>query len=443
MADRAPGADAEVALATASDGVVWMAWQAWIDGQADILLAPIDVSGKLGARPINLSETAANEWSPSIAADSSGRIHVAYDSYASGNYDVMLRSRQADGAVTPALKVARSNAYEARPSVAADPRGRVWVAYEERSANWGKDAVNLIDGPGSSLYREAKVVVVCIDGTAVFDAADPVEHAPAILHPMNSYPRIAVDRDGRPWLTFRHRQEAIWGNNAVMVVGAVWIEYATSLSASGWSPPRPLTRSDGTARQPPGAGAAAGLARCWRSTAPTAGFAARSCPRPQLARQFNTNQGTPAETFNVDLEVAALVPSGPFKEPTLGVSATMTGPTPRRSIPTRPRTSPRMRAYRVEAAGKTYRLLRGEFHRHTEISADGGADGSLEDMWRYAIDAAGLDWIGDGDHDNGGGKEYTWWLVQKTTDLYTPLAHLHPDVHATSGASPTPTATAT
>ena len=30
-----------------------------------------------------------------------------------------------------------------------------------------------------------------------------------------------------------------------------------------------------------------------------------------------------------------------------------------------------------------------------------------------------LDWIGNGDHDNGGGKEYTWWLIQKTTDLYS------------------------
>ena len=77
-----------------------------------------------------------------------------------------------------------------------------------------------------------------------------------------------------------------------------------------------------------------------------------------------------------------------------------------------------MRDHRTKAAGKTYQLLRGEFHRHTEISADGGADGSLEDMWRYALDAAHLDWIGNGDHDNGGGKEYTWWIIQKTTDLY-------------------------
>ena len=77
-----------------------------------------------------------------------------------------------------------------------------------------------------------------------------------------------------------------------------------------------------------------------------------------------------------------------------------------------------MRGHRVAAGGKTYQLLRGEFHRHTEISADGGGDGALEDLWRYALDCANLDWIGNGDHDNGGGKEYTWWLIQKSTDLY-------------------------
>ena len=32
-------------------------------------------------------------------------------------------------------------------------------------------------------------------------------------------------------------------------------------------------------------------------------------------------------------------------------------------------------------------------------------------MFRYAIDAAAMDWIGNGDHDNGGGREYSWWLI--------------------------------
>jgi hypothetical protein len=77
-----------------------------------------------------------------------------------------------------------------------------------------------------------------------------------------------------------------------------------------------------------------------------------------------------------------------------------------------------IRGYRVRVAGKEYKLLRGDFHRHTEMSWDGGADGSLEDMFRYSIDAASLDFIANGDHDNGAGREYPWWLTQKFDDAY-------------------------
>jgi hypothetical protein len=78
----------------------------------------------------------------------------------------------------------------------------------------------------------------------------------------------------------------------------------------------------------------------------------------------------------------------------------------------------RMRAARMEADGKTHQLMRGDFHRHTEISGDGRGDGMLVDMWRYALDAASMDWIGNGDHDNGNGREYSWWITQKTTDAF-------------------------
>ena len=78
----------------------------------------------------------------------------------------------------------------------------------------------------------------------------------------------------------------------------------------------------------------------------------------------------------------------------------------------------RIRGYRASIGGKKLQIIRGEFHRHTEISGDGGNDGPLEDMWRYAIDVASMDWLGCGDHDNGGHREYTWWLTQKTTDAF-------------------------
>jgi len=68
--------------------------------------------------------------------------------------------------------------------------------------------------------------------------------------------------------------------------------------------------------------------------------------------------------------------------------------------------------------GQSLRLMRGDFHRHTEISFDGRGDGPLIDAYRYYIDAASLDWAGCCDHDNGEAREYTWWLTQKFTDAY-------------------------
>jgi hypothetical protein len=412
-----PGTDTDAVLATGEGGAIWMAWQAWRDGQADIELAPLSRECKLVAPPIKISESRSDDWAPSIAADANGRVHVAFDTYEAGNYDVVLRTREAGGGLSKPLVVAGTAAFEVRPSVAIGSRGRVWVAYEERTPNWGKDSVNLIDGKGSSLYRAARVVVACIDGQRVLRAPDPVEHAPETLKVMNSYPRLFVDRGGRPWLIFRHRQEAIWGNNAVIVTGAVWTAEATSLSGAAWSAPQPLTRSDGLLDvraalvQP-----IVGPVLAFYSTD---GRLRREVEvNPDLARRYFSSQGTPPGVFNVDLEVSALVAAGrPLEEPQLDAPPPAL---PAETFhPGEAEDLERIRAFRLAAGGKTYRLWRGEFHRHTEISADGGADGSLEDMWRYALDAAQLDWIGNGDHDNGGGKEYTWWLIQKTTDMYT------------------------
>ena len=136
-----------------------MAWQAWSDGQADILLAPLDAARQARSPPVNVSETPANEWSPAIAVDKSGRVHVAFDSYQAGNYDVVLRTREADGTLGAADRGGRHAGVRGPAEPGGRPAGRVWVAYEERTPNWGKDAENLLDGKGSSLYRASKVVV--------------------------------------------------------------------------------------------------------------------------------------------------------------------------------------------------------------------------------------------------------------------------------------------
>jgi hypothetical protein len=64
------------------------------------------------------------------------------------------------------------------------------------------------------------------------------------------------------------------------------------------------------------------------------------------------------------------------------------------------------------------KIVRGEFHRHSEISMDGGGDGAILDQYRYVLDAGALDWVGCCDHDNGAGREYTWWISQKLADIF-------------------------
>ena len=416
-----PGADTDPALARAPDGTLWLAWQAWRDGRARILLMKADGDEK----PLVGGDGGGNEWSPALGADGRGNVWVAYDTYAAGNYDVHLRKFRPDG--TPdglPILVASTPKYETHPSLAVDGRGRVWVAYEERTANWGKDAENLITGQGSSLYRQAAVRVRCLDGERLVEAPDPLTRAPqgSGLRIANSFPRLATDAAGFVWLAFRHRQEAVWGNNATMVVGAGWVEYVTALTSQGWTPPQPLPNSDGLLDNRPALIAPEKGAGPLLIAYSSDGRLRREVEfSPELARTYATHFGTPPGVANNDIFVAAVAaPGGTAGTPDMKL---VTGHEPAAApVPavhaTEPADLARMRAHRVEAGGKIYRLFRGDFHRHTEISMDGGFDGSLEDMWRYAIDAADFDWMGNADHDNGSSKEYTWWLVQKTTDLF-------------------------
>jgi hypothetical protein len=69
-----------------------------------------------------------------------------------------------------------------------------------------------------------------------------------------------------------------------------------------------------------------------------------------------------------------------------------------------------------------YHLYFGELHRHTDINHHGRPDGALEDAYRYARDAANLDFFATTDHIgpdplNAGVNAMTWWRIQKYCDL--------------------------
>ncbi len=391
------GADIHAVAVRSASGRVWVAWQGWQDDNFDIWLTAIDER-----KPIRLTQTPANEWSPAITADQKGNLFVAFDTYERGNYDVRLAViNEATPTQRQTVAVTTSPLFEASAAVACDLQGRVWIAWEERPENWGKDTGAYYrdrgGNPGTPLYPAARttVRVACWVNGRLLYPADVAASLPKRLQTANSYPRLAVTPDGRIWLSFRHRES--WRGPA----GTYWLSYLTSYDGDRWSPPVPLICSDNLLDNRP---ALVGL--------PTGHLLAvySGDGRYRYHGPLGVvNNALFAAVWQQELaRVPQFHPSPPIPRPE----------TVKPVHPTEAQDIARIRAFQLRLGGKTYRIMRGEFHRHTEISADGGGDGALEDMWRYALDAADLDWIGCGDHDNGGGREYPWWLTQKTTDIF-------------------------
>ena len=73
-----------------------------------------------------------------------------------------------------------------------------------------------------------------------------------------------------------------------------------------------------------------------------------------------------------------------------------------------------IRAYTATIDGKPHHIVRGDFHRHTELSWDagGGMDGDLNDFYRYMIDCAAMDFGASTDH-QGGAWPYWWWYTRR------------------------------
>jgi hypothetical protein len=358
-------------------------------------------------------------WCEAICGGPNGELATARDSYREGDYDIEISvSMTTDKPSDPEIMIAgksvpykiASSKFEARPSLAYDSAGRLWIAYEEGPVNWGKDSGALVRDKGNPLYNERSVKVVCLqDGKLFWPVAElPVssfknpgaQFGGEIVQRYEkakrySYPKIGVDGKGRVWVTYRESFSSRYSS----IPGSYWITMARRLDGDHWSEPIELHHSDGLLDSRPVLlpHKAGGL----------------------LVIHNTDGRYTTPETIDNDIYMSYVDLPGEPQEPKLEPHEPgAKNPELVQRAKEEAEAVKAIRAYRIENEGKEYRLLRGEFHRHTELSWDGGADGSLEDMFRYAIDAAQLDWIGNGDHDNGAGREYSWWLVQKFTDAY-------------------------
>jgi hypothetical protein len=464
------GSDIAPAAATDGAGRVWVVWQSFVGNVSHILAARHEPAGDF--RRMVISDAPGNKWDPAIAAGPGGHVAFAWDTYERGNYDVQLRMHDGKqlGEVIP---IAGSERYEVRPSLAYDRKGRLWIAWEEAPEKWSKD-FGALEVDGWPIYRRHTVNVrVLVDGTLYRTSGDIAAAFPASFEgragqvaataanqakkaaakkdaaqrsagahedrqdnrPPTSMPRLAVDAADRVWIAFRARTMNTRAN-----IGSIWHEFVSFYDGKEWKPGTLVPLSDGLLDNRPawsvsgnGTIALIGSSDGRHASVQAAAAAAAATPANQKnaagqvkAKAKKAQAAAQRDAINYDLVAAWMpVPSAAPTEPALEAAAAAPVDIPEYVTKEREDVK-RIREFRSTIDGRKMRIVRGEFHRHTEISPDGGGDGTLEEMWRYGLDAVSMDWIGNGDHDNGMGREYTWWLIQKTTDIYTVDGHFTP-----------------
>jgi hypothetical protein len=434
------GNDVSPVAATNSKGRVWVAWQGARDGVFRILASRQTDGG--WSKEIRVSTQTRSCWTPAIAASKSGRIGIAWDTYEKGDYDVWLREFDASGKPQAARPVANTDGYEARPALTYDAQDRLWISWELSGPTWGKDWGAYERNTGIGLYRDRQIGMRVLaegkwrepaashasalpgatrrrgpanlpvrrpEAEATRKAGEEAETAPANTY--NNLARIVSDRDGRVWLFARSRE-----GNFHTPLGSVWMNYATYFDGRNWVGPILLPHSDNLLYNLPAVAAhpQGGLVVAHSSDHRQGRHIQR------LGAGSNASLDSDRDPFDNDIYASRLEFAAAKFDATLRAArqtpAAKAAPSAD-TVKEREEVT-RARAFRLNYNGTELRLVRGEFHRHTEISGDGGNDGPLEDMWRYGMDVAAMDWLGCGDHDNGGGREYTWWLTQKTTDAF-------------------------
>jgi hypothetical protein len=213
---------------------------------------------------------------------------------------------------------------------------------------------------------------------------------------------LAIGTDGRVWLRFRRQNRGVKGPRRVL---KYWTEDVSYLTEKGWS--KPVTLAGSTGR---------------------ISVFSRILPLADngLAIAYSSDQRNIANWHQPvhDQVLVATLPK-PEERPATPELLPYEAPVPRPGAPKWDAESERaqvaaVRQYRTTIDGQEHRILRGDLHRHSELSWDvgPGTDGSYLDFYRYMIDVASMDFGGLTDHQGGGQYAYHWWLIEKAADMY-------------------------
>ncbi len=380
---------------TDASGRVWVVWQEIRPGNSRVRLKYwtgeadwselIDVSG----------EGKGGHWEPRLAFTDPEGAWVVYDSSAGSEFNLHLARVAPDGTVKGRELVATPD-YEARASIAADGKGGLWIAAERGRREWGLDSRGHENEIGFNAGKRLLLGRYDPDKDTFTEVPVPANGRPTPAPDPSpgfavNVPSLAVTPDGKVWLGYRYYSNLFWrvALTAYDPADDSWLEPAALPdSMMGQDRHQELTLGKGGA-----------LWMTWPTDL-------RATKAPGVAQ----------------VHLARIDPKGQWqalpKEPTATISRAIE-PLPyfNEGTPSRPLTEHHI----WTVGGKTYRLVWGDLHRHTDISnCRTGFDGCILEAYRYAYDLAGLDFLGTSDHTDIAKvySPYEWWHTQRHVDTF-------------------------
>lgn len=408
-----PGVDIDHRVAADPTGGLWIVWQTDAGGQFDVMARRLDqTDGLSSTQPDVISQSPRGDWRPDVSVTPDGEVCVVWDAYDGRSFNVLARWMK-QGRWQPVSTVAATPAFEGRARVASTEPGQAWVVWEEGGAGWGKpyraDAkawANLTDSYGPlHRFRKLHVALLRDDGRVQFplaplpmpnlDSAAARENRWKGVHALGAYyerAALTVDASGRLWVVYRHVYRPQIG---VDIPAQHHIEegrriFARCIDGDRWSKLYAMDAYQRDGIQRLGVTACGtGLAAAWT----TGRTDRREDPKPRGVAFVVLNH-PPGKASAPLLEKA---------QPPAELPGEIQIPDPLAT---------------AEVAGKTYHLVRGDLHRHTDLSLCWPfLDGSIDDAYRLAIEVDRMDFLGITDHTrdiaHGNVLSQLWWRCTK------------------------------
>jgi len=362
--------------------------EAWIDWAPDELEldalpdAKLRVSSSRWRNGQLFEEGEPIGWCPDLVLTESGAAHLAFDRYDAGDYDVFYRAP--DGTEH---RIAGTEAFEANASLAVDRDGRVFVAWDEGSADFGKGAgMHRKRELRLSVFHEGKLHALELPNGLLDGAIGRASEG----FTMAELPRLVIDEAGVLWLFYRAM--ARWnrvndqgkrgtpGTGANRRVAWEWRVAARSDRTEGWSSVVTLPSSDG-----PGVDGLAVIAT-------KGGGVALAYETDSRYREF-PRAGAWEESLSGDSRIAlvelSLAGGAPKWELSDGREPERTGVSnPLAYLDPNPSIAP-----------EGWTRMWGDLHRHSDLSrCKMDEDGNQLAQYRYAVDIGVLDFMALTEH---------------------------------------------